>query len=347
MAKGIKEIALLASVSTTTVSHVINNTRFVSEEKRARVLTAMRHLDYRPNRMASGLRTKRSYAIGVVLPDITNPYFAEIARGIEDACFEHNYSAIICNSDDSAKTQAHYLSMLAEKQMDGIILVNVGDHGRSASEQIMRELPLVMLDRELPGLVSDSIQIDNKLGGRMAAEYLFSLGHRCLVCIGGAPEVYPSWDRVDGFVEYMREASHPLPPNLVFKGDFQAGSGFTLARKAMAGKKKPTAIFAANDLMAYGAIRALTEMGLRIPEDVSVVGFDDISLSSLFNPPLTTIRQPRLEMGRTAVKLLLERIGSPELESRRVMLPLKLVERQTSGPVGGKASTLAGNGELS
>lgn len=333
MAKGIKEIAQLAGVSTTTVSHVINNTRFVSEDKRERVRKAMTTLAYRPNRMAAGLRTKRSYAIGVVLPDITNPYFAEIARGVEDACFEHNYSAIICNSDDSAQTEAHYLSMLAEKQMDGIILVNVGvaDRSPATPEHIACDIPLVMLDREVPGLASDSIQVDNKLGGRMAAECLFRLGHRRVVCIGGTPDVYPSWGRVDGFVEYMRESGHPLPSGLVLEGDFQAGSGFELARKAMAGKKKPTAIFAANDLMACGAIRALTEMGYRIPEDVSVVGFDDISLSSLFNPPLTTIRQPRLEMGRTAVKLLLERIGDPGLETRRVMLPLELVERQTSG----------------
>lgn len=332
MAKGIKDIALLAGVSTTTVSHVINNTRFVSEEKRTRVLDVMRRLDYHPNRMASGLRTKKSYAIGVVLPDITNPYFAEIARGVEDACFEHNYSAIICNSDDSSRIESHYLSMLAEKQMDGIVLVNVGDRGQRPPERVMHDMPLVMLDREIPGLVSDSVQVDNKLGGRMAAEYLFGLGHRRVVCIGGTPEVYPSWDRVDGFIEFMREAGHPVPPRSILKGDFQAESGFALTHKAMAAKSRPTAIFAANDLMAYGAIRALTEMGMRIPEDISVVGFDDISLSSLFNPPLTTIRQPRLEMGETAVNLLLEKMGSPELESRRVMLPLKLVERQTSGP---------------
>lgn len=141
MAKGSKDIARLAGVSTTTVSHVVNNTRFVSEDARQRVLTAMRESHYRPNRMARGLRRRKSYAIDVILPDITNPYFAEIARGVEDACFEHGYSAIICNSDDRPDTEAHYIAMLAEKQMDGMVLVNVGDHGQRPPDQIVRDIP--------------------------------------------------------------------------------------------------------------------------------------------------------------------------------------------------------------
>ena len=333
MATGIKQIAEMAGVSTTTVSHVVNSTRFVSEEKKERVLRAMRKLNYRPNRLASGLRRRKSNTIGVVLPDITNPYFAEVARGVEDACFEREYSAIICNSDASLKTETHYLSMLAEKQMDGIVLVNVGDHGQRPPESIVRDIPFVMLDREVHGLNADSIQVDNFAGGRMAAEHLFRLGHRDVLCIGGTPEVYPSWDRVDGFVDFMREAGSPVPKKMILAGDFQAGSGYDLTLGAMRGDSRPTAIFAANDLMAYGAIRALAEMELRIPAEVSVVGFDDIKLSGLFNPPLTTIRQPRLDMGGVAVRLLLERAVEPDLEPRRIMLPLELVARQSSGPV--------------
>ncbi|MCC8180990.1 MAG: LacI family transcriptional regulator [Planctomycetes bacterium] len=332
MAKGIKDIARLAGVSTTTVSHVMNNTRFVSEERRKRVQQAMARLNYRPNRLARGLRSKKSYAIGVILPDITNPYFAEVARGVEDACFENNYSAIICNSDDNPKIELHYMSMLAEKQMDGIVLVNVGEYGQKPPESIARAIPFVMLAREVHDFKADSIQVDNRLGGRMAAEYLFNLGHRRVACIGGTPQVYPSWDRVDGFIDYMRGVGYPLPARMVLKGNFQAESGYTLTRKMMAGKNKPTAIFAANDLMAYGAVRALTQAGFAVPGEVSVVGFDDISLSALFNPPLTTVRQPRLDMGGAAVKLLLERMEKHDLEPQRLMLPLELVVRQTSGP---------------
>lgn len=331
MPKGIKEIAELAGVSITTVSHVINNTRFVSEKRRGLVLQAMARLNYRPNRIAQALRRRQSLVIGVILPDITNPYFADMARGIEDACFDKNYSAIICNSDGSTSVEAHYIAMLAEKQMDGIILVSVGDHGQRPPENIVSDIPFVMMDREMPGLAADSVQVDNRLGGRMAAEHLFRLGHRSVLCIGGAPEVYPSWKRIDGFIEYMRENGFPPPLRWVAAGDFQAESGYALTRKALAGKTRPTAIFAANDLMAYGAVRAAAEMGLRIPGDISVVGFDDINLSALFNPPLTTIKQPRLEMGETAVRLLLERAGERGMEARRVMLPLELVERQTTG----------------
>jgi LacI family transcriptional regulator len=335
LATGIKQIAEMAGVSVTTVSHVVNGTRFVSEEKRERVLRTMRRLHYRPNRLASGLRRRKSSTIGVVLPDITNPYFAEIARGVEDACFEREYSVIICNSDASLKIEAHYLSMLAEKQMDGIVLINVGDHGQKPPGSIARDIPFVMLDREVHGMNTDSIQVDNFAGGRMAADHLFALGHRTVACIGGAPEVYPSWDRVDGFVQYMRDAGHPVPSRMILAGDFQAESGYVTTCRVMRAKKRPTAIFAANDLMACGAVRALTEMGLCVPADVSVVGFDDITLSGLFNPPLTTIHQPRLEMGGTAVALLLERAARPGLKPRRVMLPLRLVARQSSGPAEG------------
>lgn len=333
MAKGIKQIAEMAGVSITTVSHVVNGTRFVSQERRDRVLEVMRRLNYRPNRLASGLRQCKSSTIGIVVPDITNPYFAEIARGVEDACFENNYSAIICNSDAKPETEAHYLSMLAEKQTDGIVLVNVGKRGSKSPAKLIPDIPLVMLDRELPGLAVDSIQVDNGLGGRMAAEHLFNLGHRRIACIGGKPDVHPSWDRVDGFVDFMRQAGAPLPARMIFTGDFQFMSGYAMAKKAMVGATPPTAFFVANDLMACGTIRALSELGLRIPGDVSVVGFDDIMLSEMFNPPLTTIGQPRLEMGRTAVRLLLERIANPGLAPRRSMLPLKLVVRQSTGPL--------------
>ncbi len=331
VAAGIRQIAEMTGVSITTVSHVVNETRFVSKDKRERVLAAMRRLNYRPNRLASGLRRRKSNTIGVVLPDITNPYFAEIARGVEDACFEKNYSAIICNSDASLKMEKHYLDMLVEKQMDGIVLVNVGDHGQNPASAPAQGIPLVMMDREVSALRADSIQVNNLEGGRMAAKHLFDFGHRNVVCMGGTPDVYPSWERVDGFVAFMKEAGHPLPKKRILAGNFQADSGYALTMAAMRARQRPTAIFAANDLMAYGAIRALVELGLRVPDDVSVVGFDDIKLSALFNPPLTTIRQPRLEMGGLAVKLLMERAEQPALEPRRVMLPLELIARQSSG----------------
>ncbi len=334
MATGIKQIAEFAGVSTTTVSHVINNTRYVSEEKRERVREAIIRLNYRPNRLASGLRRRRSNTIGLVTPDIVNPYFTEVARGVEDACFEASYSAIICNSDANPKIETHYLAMLAEKQIDGIILVNAGNPPDRPPTEVVPDIPLVMLDRELAGLATDSILVDNVQGGRIAADYLHSLGHRDVICLAGLPGASPTWRRVESFVERCRKNGCSIPDRAILQGDFQTESGYQVVRRRLQDGEKFTAAFATNDLMAYGAVRAIVEAGLRIPRDVSVIGFDDISLSKLYNPPLTTIRQPLLEMGRAAVRLLLERIADPHLEPRRIVFPVELITRQTAGKRG-------------
>ncbi len=335
MATGIKQIAEFAGVSTTTVSNVINNSRYVSEEKRQRVHEAIRKLNYRPNRIASSLRRRRSNTVGLIIPDIVNPYFTEVARGVEDACFEADYSAIICNSDANPNIEAHYLAMLAEKQMDGVILVNAGNPPDQPPAAVVQDIPLVMLDRELPGMATDSILVDNALGGRLAGEFLHNLGHREFICVAGLPRAYPPWERVEGFASFLREKGCQLPERDILRGDFQTEGGYQAVRRRLQDGDKFTAVFAANDLMAYGAIRAIVEAGLRIPQDVSVVGFDDISLSDLYNPPLTTIRQPLLEMGKTAVRLLIERMAAPALEPRRIILPVELVPRQSAGRRGG------------
>lgn len=332
-----KDVAERAEVSITTVSHVVNGTRFVSEKVRDRVTRTMKELGYQPNVLARGLRRGESSTVGLIVPDVTNPYFAEIARSVEDACAERGYGVILCNSDGRPERQEQAVEVLASNRVGGLILVNVGMTRREAALFEGLSIPMVMLDRDIPGFPVDSIQIDNALGGRQATEHLLSLGHRRIACLAGPSQVSPSGDRVEGYRQAMKEAGLEVDPALVFTGDFTAESGHVCARQLMAGDgPMPTALFSCNDLMAFGAITAFSEKGLKVPDDISVVGFDDIRLASYFNPTLSTVAQPRHEMGQMAVKILLERMRqTSEFQGRHVLLETKLCPRRSTAPVPG------------
>lgn len=337
-----KDVAERARVSITTVSHVVNGTRFVSEKVRDRVTRVMEELGYRPNVLARGLRRGESSIVGLIVPDATNPYFAEIARSVEDACAERGYGVILCNSDGSAERQEKAVEVLASNRVGGLVLVSVGVTHREAALFEGLSIPMVMLDREIPGFPVDSIQIDNALGGFQATEHLLALGHRRIACLAGSSQVSPSLDRVDGYRRALGQAGIPVDPDLIMTGDFTPDGGYACARKIMdMGENRPTALFACNDLMAFGAITAFFEGGLRVPGDISVVGFDDIGLASYFNPTLTTVAQPRHEMGQMAVKILLERMQKDgQQPGRSVLLETQLRVRRSTGPVpGGDART--------
>ncbi len=334
-----KDVAERSGVSVTTVSHVVNGTRYVSEEVRLRVERVMEEIGYRPNVLARGLRRGEATLLGLVVPDATNPYFAEIARAVADACSERGYAVIVCNSDGRRDREKEAVEVLAANRVGGIFLVNVGVTERDAALFEGLDIPMVMLDREIPGIAVDSIQIDNAHGGRQATEHLLALGHRRIACIAGPSQVSPSADRVTGYRQALEALGVAFDPGLVERGDFTPSSGYDCARSLMAREKRPTAIFACNDLMAFGAITALAESGLSVPDDVSVVGFDDIALAAYFNPSLTTVAQPRLEMGRAAAKILLERMRDGTLPRRRpVLMNTTLVVRRSSAPPGGKCS---------
>ena len=323
----IRDVAEKARVSVTSVSHVINESRFVAPELRKRVLDAMRELNYRPNRLAQSLRRKRSLTLGLILPDITNPYFAEIARHVEDSCFERGYSLIICNSDRDFSMECRYAEVLADKQVDGTILVNAGVN---PSGSVTLQMPFIMLDRELPDLLTDSIQANNAEGGYLAALHLLSLGHRNFACIAGPKIVRPSDNRLVGFKKALENAKLSLDESHILRGDFRSQSGYELALSILDWDPLPTAIFVFNDLMAFGAITALSERGLRVPDDISVVGYDNIEQAGYFNPQLTTVAQPHREMGKMAVEKLIERIADKTLPGRTFHLLPHLVTRNST-----------------
>lgn len=329
-----RDVAERANVSVTTVSHVINETRPVSDELRGRVLSAMVELGYQPNALARSLRRKETHTIGMIVPDSVNPFFAEVARGIEDASFERDYSVILCNSDGDLSKELLYINVLAEKQVDGILLVAVSGVTTKHFHTLQaRGLPVVVVDRDIPGPAVDSVLVDNAQGGRLATRHLIDLGHRRIGCITGPSDLTPSADRVTGYRQALQEAGISPDPSLIVKGDFQYRSGYQAAYRLLSLADPPTAIFACNDLMAVGAISAGEQAGYRVPADLSIVGFDDVRLASFTNPPLTTVVQPKHEMGVLAATMLLERLQNRNLPPRRRLLKTELLVRQSTMPL--------------
>jgi LacI family transcriptional regulator len=331
----IREVAQKAGVSYTTVSHVVNNTRFVSDDTRQRVLAAMKELGYRPNALARSLRRGETFTIGLILPDSANPFFAEIGRSIEDTAFRQGYNVILCNSENDLEKEQHYVDVLSKKQVDGILFVAAGDQINSIEYCIHSGIPYVIIDRELSGLEADTVLIDNHQGGYLATQYLISLGHHRIACITGPSHLTPSAQRVTGYCDALRDYGLPVDDTLIVRGDFHPHSGWQAAFELLRLPDSPTAVFACNDLLAIGALNAAVASGRRVPADLAIVGFDDIELASYTNPPLTTVSQPKTEMGRVAFQLLIDRITANDRPVQRVVLPSRLIIR---GSCGGKSA---------
>lgn len=325
-----RDVAEQAGVSVTTVSHVINETRPVSDELRVRVVSAMEQLRYKPNRLARSLRQGRTYTIGMIVPDSTNPFFAEIARGIEDTTFGYRYSLILCNSDGDLEKELFYINHLAEKQVDGILFIAAGVSTDHIGMLLRRQIPVVVVDRNLSDVAVDAVLTDNRGGGYLATKYLVELGHRRIACITGPSDVTPSAERVAGYRQALQEAGIPADEELVIRGNFDYESGYAAAETLLSLSPRPTAIFACNDLMAVGVLSAANRHGLRIPDDLSVIGFDDVRLASFTVPLLTTVGQPKHEIGVLAATWLLERIEQPDQPPRKRMLDVSLKVRQTT-----------------
>lgn len=329
----ITEVARKAGVSSTTVSHVLNNTRFVSEGVRTRVLEAMSELGYQPNALARSLRRGETKTIGLILPDSANQFFAEMGRAIEDAAFDNGYSVVLCNTEGDPAREQVYTDVLSKKQVDGMIFVASGVENGVKSALEGSRLPLVMVDRELNIINADTVLTDNYQGGKLATHYLLDLGHTHIGCISGPSQVNPSAERVTGYSDAMREAGLQFEQELICRGDFHPESGYRCAMRLLRLPDRPTALFVCNDLMAIGVLRAAAELGLRVPDDLSVIGFDNIELAAYTHPPLTTVAQPKQKAGQLAVDLLLERIAEQTLQARRVVLHADLVIRQSAGPM--------------
>ena len=309
---------------------MVNNSRAVSEASRSRVLQAMKLLDYKPNALAQNLRRQQTFSIGMIVPDSANPFFAEVARGIEDTSFEQNHSIILCNTDGDINKQAAHTDLLIKNQVAGILFVAAGISTELIEDLQARRVPLVVVDREVPDVRVDTVLTNHLQGGRLATQHLLDLGHRLIACISGGSDLSPSAERLTGYQQILQENDILVDQSLVVKGDFQYESGYQAARQLLALAESPTAVFACNDLMAVGVISAATELGLRVPQQLSVVGFDDVRLASFTNPPLTTIAQPKYEIGVIATQMLLARAQNLDAPTRLQRLNTALVVRQST-----------------
>ena len=326
----IREVAESAGVSYATVSHVINNTRLVSQETRERVLAAMDALNYRPNALARSLRQGKTNTLGLVLPDSANPFFAEISRSIEDEAFKKGYSVFLCNTELDIQRELFYVDVLSKKQVDGIIFVAAGDQADSLDFLRSRNMPVVLIDRDLPNVEVDAVLSDNQLGGFLATRHLLSLGHTRIACIAGPSSITPSAERIIGYRRALEEAGLSYDESLILRGDYHAQSGMEITHSILQMEPRPTAIFALNDLMALGALRAAAEAGCSVPQDLAVVGYDDLEIAHFTNPPLTTIAQPKREIGAQAVHLLVDRMSHRNRPPTRLVLAPELIIRRST-----------------
>ena len=330
----IKDVAVRAQVSTTTVSHVINNTRKVNDANRARVEDAMRDLDFHPNALARSLRSGSSKTIGLIIPDIANLFFAEAARYIEDYGKNAGYSVILCNADNNPQKEASYVQVLIEKMVDGIIFISSGDSAHNIKKLQSNNIPVVFADRDVQDQPVDTVMVNNQQGGKLATEHLIQLGHRRIACISGPVGIRVSIQRMHAFHNTMKEHGMSVPVAYCTEGDFGFESGERCMRQMLARGARPTAVFVGNDMMAFGAIRAIEDAGMHVPDDISIIGFDDIPLAKTYSPPLTTIAQPIKKLAKSSVDLLVKRINKKNVHNmpedyQRVVLDVKLVERKS------------------
>jgi LacI family transcriptional regulator len=326
-----KQVAERAGVSISTVSHVINNTRAVSDEVRKRVLHIIDEMRYVPSAVARSLKNDKTNTIGVLVPNSSNPYFAELVRWIEDAAFELGYHIILCNTHGDHK-QTIYLRLLMEKRIDGLVLVASG--ADDEQDLLLRhdDVPIIQLERALPGLDADLVLAGQEEGAWQATRHLIELGHRSIACVAGPADLPRSRERVSGFLRAMREAGIAVPEANVLHGEFTSAGGHAAFGSLLARPRRPTAVFVTSDLMAIGGLCAASSAGVRVPEELSVVGYDDIGAACYAAPPLTTVAAPKREMARRAIGQLIERIHGGREPLRNIALAASLVVRASTGP---------------
>jgi DNA-binding LacI/PurR family transcriptional regulator len=322
----IKDIAREAGVDISTVSRSLSGAYGIKADTRNRVLAVAQRLNYRVNRVARGLVTGRSHTLGLIISDIRNPFFAEVARGAEDAARAAGCDLVLCNSDQDATRQMEYIAALAGKRVDGILMNSVAVLDKDQKERLEAiGIPIVLLNRTRGPF--STVCADNKAGGTLAAEYLLKLGHRRVAHLTGPARHGNLTDREKAFVKAM-------PPDsvTVLHGENSFAGGREMAQTILAGQpRRITAIFAGNDTIAFGVLRAILDANLKVPDDISLLGFDNVELGGIVQPPLTTIHQPSYELGQRAVETLL-RLGKKDAPAENHVLPVQLIERQSCAP---------------
>ncbi|MFO1068080.1 MAG: LacI family DNA-binding transcriptional regulator [Geminicoccaceae bacterium] len=338
----IYDVAREAGVSAATVSHVINNSRFVSLEKRERVQEAIRKLRYRRDAIARSLRQSRTSSIGLMISDITNPYFADVVRGVEDVVYGRGdrYNLILCNTEEDPAREAAYLEVLQEKRIDGLVMAPAGGNHEVLQELLDDGMPLVMVDRHLPGVAADAVIVDNRDAARRLVTHLLTLGRSRIAVLRARLLVSTIDDRIDGWRDALLAAGETPDEDAIVVSESAIDEALAAGRSLLDRGVWPDAVFCTNNFMTLGMMRALAERRLRCPEDVAVVSFDDFPWSTGFRPLLTAVAQPAYEIGRTAAEMLFDRIdGVRAGPAEERVLPTTMIVRESCGaelPRGGR-----------
>ena len=327
----VKDVADLAGVSTATVSRVLNNHPQVADETRSKVLWAMEQLSYQPSRVARRLRMEASQILGLVISDIANPFFPSVVRGIEDVAYANGYSLFLCNSDEDPAKEELYIQVLRAEKVAGVIVSPTDEESTTCQTFIESGIPMAAMDRRLRHLEVDTVIVDNVQGAYEAVSHLVRLGHRRIGLISGPVHITTGRERQEGYKQALTEHGIESDQDLIKIGDFKQDSGYQRACELLEMDDRPTAVFTANNLMTLGALNAIHEKGLSIPQDVAIVGFDDMPWAPSLNPPLTAVAQPTYELGRVAAEMLLARIADRDHPIREIKLETALIVRESCG----------------
>ncbi|EKF9564566.1 substrate-binding domain-containing protein [Vibrio cholerae] len=325
-----KDIARLAGVSTSTVSHVINKSRFVSDEIAERVNNAAQQLNYAPSALARSLKMNRTKTIGMLVTTSTNPFFGEVVKGVERSCYHQGYNLILCNTEGDNQRMKASINTLLQKRVDGLLLMCSTLEGERLDVfDRYPDIPIVVMDWGPILFASDKIQDNSLQGGYMAAKHLIECGHKEIGCITGPLIRHQAQMRYEGYKRALAEAGIAINPDWIVESDFECEGGYQAFEKLYERGKLPSALFVCNDMMAMGVIQAASQRGLRVPDDLSLIGYDDVHIAKFMTPALTTIHQPKYRLGKAAVDTLLYRLENPDTTAQVVQLEPTLVVRSS------------------
>lgn len=327
----IYDVAKIAGVSPSTISRAMNTPEIVAEDTRQKVMNAVKELAYIPNMMAASMPRRRTNYIGLIIPDITNVFFSNLVRGVQDVCEKHGYGVLVVNSDDSQKKEGRYLKLLYSRRVDGVILTVAGYREKEFPEEelsLLKKMNIVLIDREINGMTTPIVKVNNFAGAYSAVKYLLTMGHRKIMYLAGIEGTRTNQEREKGYLSALKEARISWKKELT--ADFRLDTAYQKIivywPQLQNSGDLPTAIFAANDLMAIGALKAFAQLKVRVPEDISIIGFDDIPFSDCTYPPLTTIAQPTYLIGQKAVETLIKLINKKKIK-KSVEFETELIER--------------------
>ncbi|EGQ7786102.1 TPA: substrate-binding domain-containing protein [Vibrio cholerae] len=330
-----KDIARLAGVSTSTVSHVINKSRFVSDEIAERVNNAAQQLNYAPSALARSLKMNRTKTIGMLVTTSTNPFFGEVVKGVERSCYHQGYNLILCNTEGDNQRMKASINTLLQKRVDGLLLMCSTLEGERLDVfDRYPDIPIVVMDWGPILFASDKIQDNSLQGGYMAAKHLIECGHKEIGCITGPLIRHQAQMRYEGYKRALAEAGIAMNPDWIVESDFECEGGYQAFEKLYQRGKLPSALFVSNDMMAMGVIQAASQRGLRVPDDLSLIGYDDVHIAKFMTPALTTIHQPKYRLGKAAVDTLLYRLENPDTTAQVVQLEPTLVVRNSVRKLG-------------